>query len=216
VVVKVVVTMTPPQHKAGHRKHGRSAAQREWTACVAAASRAWEYLTDKQRLPWNERGKSRRTSGQRDFVKINAPRFRDGQPMLTELPSSEAPPPRGVLKRLLITNRRRRVRLWLEVSPPPNARFTVWGSRPCNQGISAYHKCPRLGPLPETVNGWSEITGLYFKKHGGYIETQLGQIVGKRIVIRLRQELEAGPTGYEEVRAVVPPPEDRARRPKRG
>jgi hypothetical protein len=208
--------MTPPPHKARRRKQGRSAAQREWTAAVASASRAWEHLTEEQRLSWNLDAETRRSSGQRYFVKINAPRLRDGREMLTTSPSSELVGPRGVLKQLVITNRRSRITLKLEVSLPPNARFTVWGSRPCNLGISAYYKCPRLGPLPVAVNGWCEITELYFQKHGDYIKANSVQVVGKRIVIRLRQELDAGPTIYEEVRAVVPPPEGRSGRPKRG
>ena len=85
-----------------------------------------------------------------------------------------------------------------------------------NQYIPACHKCPRLGPLPAPENGWSNISGLYFQKHGAYIRAKTVQTVGKRIVMRLRQELDSGPAVYEEVRAVVPAPEGRARRAKRG
>ena len=41
------------------------------------------------------------------------------------------------------------------------------------------------------------------------------QMVGKRIFIRIRQEVDGGGANlYEEVNAVVPEPEDRARRQK--
>jgi hypothetical protein len=103
-----------------------------------------------------------------------------------------------------------------QVSLPPNARFTVWSLRPCHLGISACHKCPRLGPLPSPENVWSNISGLCFQKHGDYNKAQSVQIVGKRIVIRLRQELDTGAAVCEEARAVVPPPQRRARRPKGG
>jgi hypothetical protein len=208
--------MKPQQPKPRPRKPGRSGAQREWTAAVACASGAWELLTDAQRLEWNVAAETRRTSGHRYFVSVNARRFRDGQEMLTTPPKPEPPRTRRVLKQLVITNQRGRLTLKLEGSLPPNARFTVWGSRPCNQGISAYHKCPRLGPLPDPENGWSNISELYFQKHGAYIKANSVQTVGKRIVIRLRQEFDTGPAVYEEVRAVVPPPEGRARRAKRG
>ncbi len=215
-MVRALATMKPQKPKARRRKPGRSAAQREWTAAVACASRAWEHLTEEQRLAWNLEGEIRRTSGQRCFVGVNARCFRDGQEMLTTPPRAQPPSPRRVLKQLVITNPRGRITLMLEVSLPPNGRFTVWGSRPCNLGISAYHKCPRLGPLPAPENGWSNITELYFQKHGPYIKAKSVQMVGKRIVIRLRQELGNGSTVYEEARAVVPAPESRARRAKGG
>jgi hypothetical protein len=57
-----------------------------------------------------------------------------------------------------------------------------------------------------------EITALYFKKHGGYIQQQGMELVGKRIFIRTRQEMDDGANLFEEVQAVIPPPESPRRR----
>ena len=60
-----------------------------------------------------------------------------------------------------------------------------------NLHISADHKRPRPGPLPPPENGWSNVSELYFRKHGAYIEAKFVQTVGKRIIIHLRQELDS-------------------------
>jgi len=200
--------MTRKHGKPARRKHGRSPAQREWTAALGRASIAWEYLDDKHRLLWNVDAETRRMSGQRYFVKINAPRLRDGLELLTKPPRSARYDPKCVLKQLVITQRRGRVVLKVEVDLLPGARYTVWGSRPCNLGVSRYVHCPRLGLLSPPVNGWCDITALYFRKHGDYIIEHELPLVGKRIYIRIRLERDEGPSLYEEVRAVVPASED--------
>ena len=90
----------------------------------------------------------------------------------------------------------------------------VWGSCPCNLGISASYKRPRLGPLLPLENDLSNISALYFQKHGAYTEIKSVQVVGKRMVIRIPQKLDIGSRVEEEGRAVLPAPEGRARRPK--
>ena len=135
-----------------HGRKGRSDAQREWNVAVGLASMAWEGLTDEQRLAWNAEGKHRRSTGQRYFTGINARRFRDGQEPLTELPARPVHSGKLILKRLVIRNRAGRITLKLAVSLAPGVRVTVWGSRPCNRGVSRSPKCPRLGELPkETI-----------------------------------------------------------------
>jgi len=192
----------------GRRRRRRSVDQRAWNAAVGRASIAWEYLSDEQRRSWNLGGKAWRMSGQRYFVQINARRIFEGLAVLTEPPGQGPYSAKRVLKRLLITNRRGRFRLKVQVSPAPGARYSVWGSRPCNLGISRCFHCPRLGPLPAPSGGWSEITALYFGKHGDYILDHELQMVGKRIYIRVRQERDEGPALHEEVRAVLPGPEE--------
>ena len=206
-VVKAAATMTRNHDKAVRRKKSRSADQREWNVAMGRTSSAWEYLTDEQRLLWNVAAKTWRMSGQRYFVKINARRLRDGLELLIEPPKPVRYDSKRVLKRLVITNRRGRIVLKLEVSPMPGARYTVWGSRPCNQGVSWCPNCPRLGPLPAPAGRWSDITALYFRKHDDYIMAHELPVVGKRVYIRVRQERDEGPTLYEEIRAVVPAPE---------
>jgi hypothetical protein len=123
------------------------------------------------------------------------------------------PPPfkpydgRPILKGLSIRNRDGRITLELELRRVPDAPQTVWASLPCNLGQKKPSSCPRLGWLPAPQGRWSEITKLYFKKHGEYIKEHGLQLVGKRIFIRLRAETDDGPNLYEQVRAVVPKPE---------
>ncbi len=188
-------------------RKGRSAAQREWNVAVGLASMAWERLTDEQRLAWNAEGKRRRSTGQRCFTGLNARRFRDGQEPLAEIP----PPPvysgKRILKGLSIHNRGGRITLNLEVSLAPGLRVTVWGSRPCNRGVSRTPKCPRLGELPAPKSGWCDITALYFRKHAEYMRAHGVQLVGKQIFIRTRVELDGGADLFEQASAVVPEPE---------
>lgn len=206
-VVKAATTMTRKQDRAVHRKKGRSADQRQWTAAVARASRAWEDLTDEQRLVWNTEAKTRRTSGQRLFTGITARRFRDGRELQTGLPRPASYGPTRILKQLVITNRRGRITLKLELFSVPTARFTVWASRPCHRGLPVCDKCPRLGPLPPPHDGCSDITALYFQKHGAYIDKCGVQLAGKRIFVRIREEMDDGARLYEPAWAVVPAPE---------
>jgi hypothetical protein len=207
--------MRPKRGYGGRPEKRRSAAQQEWNAAVGFASQAWEHLTDEQRLIWSVAGSTKRMTGQRYFVQINAPRIRDGEPLLMTPPAPEPYTPRLVLKELIITNRHDRISLKLRLSGVPAGRYTVWGARPCNRGLSGAPKCPRLGPLPPPVNQLSEITSLYFLKHGPYIDEHRLPLPGKRIYIRLRQEFDAGPGIYQEVRAIVPAADDRGARGKK-
>jgi hypothetical protein len=200
--------MTRKHGETPRRKHGRTPAQRQWTSALGRASIAWEYLSEEQRLLWKVDAEVRRTSGQRYFVKVNAPRLRGGLELLTEPPKLERYNSKRALHGLAITHRRGRIVLKLAVSPMPGARYTVWGSRPCKLGVSAYIKCPLLGLLPPPVDGRSDITALYFRKHGDYIMQHELPLVRRRICIRIRQERDQGPALYEEVRAIVPDPED--------
>ena len=194
----------PPQES--RRRSKRSADQRKWNLCVALASRAWDALTDEQRLAWNTAAERRRISGHSYFTGVNAPRIRDGLPVLTEVPAPVAGSGKAILKRVLISNWRGQITLKVEVSLPRGVRVTVWASRPCNQGVSFNAKCPRLGELPEPVGGMSDITAPYFEKHGEYIEARGMELVGKRIFVRVREESGSGPAHFEEKNAVVPPP----------
>ena len=197
------------------RRKARSADQREWNRCVALASGAWEALTDEQRLAWNTAAKDRRISGHSYFTGINAPRIRDGLPVLTEVPTPVASGGKAILKGFVIKNWHGQVTLNLAVSPRPGVRVTVWASRPCNQGVSFNAKSPRLCELPQPAGGMSEITAPYFAKHGEYIERHGIDLVGKRIFVRTREELGAGRAQFEGRNAVVPPPGVHTKAPKK-
>lgn len=204
----------PSKPRKPGRKPARSAAQRAWNGAVALASRAWEWLNDEQRITWNTQAGTHRTSGQRLFVKISARRLYDGKKLLTEYPAPTSFGPGPHLKALVIINHRRRLTLKLRASPAPGGQFTVWGSRPLNQGISVCPWCPLLGPLPPAVGEWIDISDLYRRKHGRYLKANTLQLTGKRIIIRLREELDDGSKTVQEVRALIPPPAPRTHSPK--
>ena len=206
--------MARKPRKEGRRRTVRSADQREWNVAVGLASKAWQDLTDEQYRTWNVAAKSRHTSGQRYFVGINAPRFRDKQEPLKVPPAPATYSGKRILKRFTISNRGGRITLVVVVSRVPGVRITVWGSRPCNRGISRSPDCPRLEELPAPTGGVSDITWIYFRKHWEYIEKNGVELVGKRIFIRLRVELEGWGYLSEAASAVVPPPEGRGGRAK--
>ena len=207
--------MARKPRKEGRRRAVRSADQREWNVAVGLASRAWLDLTDEQYRTWNVAAKSRRTSGQRYFTGVNAPRIRDRQEPLKVPPAPATYSGKRILKRFIISNRGDRITLVLVVFPVPGVRITVWGSRPCNRGISVGIRCPRLGELPAPQGGVSDFTWHYFRKHWEYIEKNGVELVGKRIFIQLRVELEGWGKLCERASAVVPPPEVRGGRAKR-
>ena len=194
----------------------RSADQREWNVALGMASKLWNILSEPQRLAWNARAKTRRSTGQKYCIPVNAPRFRDRLEPLREPPAPPTYSGKKILKRFVIRNEGGQIALELELSHIPNVRVTVWGSRPCNPGISSGAKCPRLGELPSPEGGVSDITGLYVRKHWEYIQKHGVGFVGKRIFIQLRVELEGWGGLYESASAVVPPAEGRAGAAKKG
>jgi len=189
------------------RRTGRSAEQRQGSAVFTQVVKAWEELSDEERLTWNVQGTTRRSHGVNYFKAVNLRRARRGEEV-TRSPSQSKPyDAKPVLKLLDIRNRGGRITLKLELRRVPTAPTTVWGSRPCNRGAARPDKCPRLGWLMVSPDGVCEITELYFMKHGGYIKQHGVELVGKRIFIRTRQELDDTANLFEEVQAVIPPPE---------
>lgn len=205
MLYKVVPTMPRKQRKKAGRKKVRSPDQQAWAAAVGHASQTWEQLTDEQRLELRVQAGNRRMTGQRWFVKLNARRFYNGQPLLLGLPGP-APVNLPLRFRFFITNLGGRVAFKLEFLKAPIGHFTVWASRPRNRGTSREKDCPRLGSLPELEDGVSDFTELYFRKHGAFIRKHRLRLVGKRIFIRLRQELDEGPGELQGADAVVPTP----------
>ena len=165
---------------------------------------AWEDLSDEERLTWRVQGKYLRTTGINYFKKINLRRARRGEE-LARVPPPFKPYDGGrILKGLTIRNRGDWFTLHLELRRTPTVPMTVWGARPCNRGVERPAKCPRLGWLPAPQGGIIEITELYFRKHGKYVMQRWAEMVGKRIFIRVRQEVDGGVDLYEEVCALVP------------
>ena len=207
--------MSGKQPRKARRGQNRSPAQDLWNAAVGLAASFWESLTDEERLAWDVGGGDDRISGYNYQVRINAPRIRDGNQPL-RLPPPPAPYAENPVRKLLIANTPGGVRLWLEVLQAPKAPISVWASRPCKLGIRNCHKCPRLGLLSPSNRGFCEITQLYFAKHGEYIAAHRVQLVGKRIFVRTRPELDGAPRLLMPVYAIVPPPGERSWQARKG
>ena len=169
----------------------------------------WEELTEQEYLTWRVAATSRRMHAVNYFKHVNLRRARRGDPVLRLPPQARTFDPRPVLKRLLIGYQHRRITLKLELHRPPTDRTTVWASLPCNRGRAKPFKCPRLGWLPALRGKVSDITRLYLDKHGEYMREHRVPLVGKRIFVRVRRELDEGAPFYEQVNAVVPPPPGR-------
>jgi hypothetical protein len=199
--------MSNRQGMEGRGEKGRSAAQRQGNATMTRVMKAWEELSDKERLTWEVAGTSRRTNGIKRFKQVNLRRLGLGEELARVPPRSKPYDGEPLLKRLNIHNRDGRITLELELWRAPAAPWTVWGSPPSNLGVKRPRQCPRLGWLPALQGGRSVISGLYFKRYSEYIKEHGLQLVGKRIFIRLRQEVDVGMCLYEEVKAVVPKPE---------
>lgn len=174
---------------------------------MAEVMMAWEDLTDEDRLAWRTAATNRRMEGVIYFKQVNLRRLRRGEALLRLPPVFKPYDGRPILKRLLILNRGGRLYLELELFRTPAMPTSVWGALPCNRGKAKPNKCPRLGWLPAAEDGVCHITGLYFQKHGEYLRAHGVYLVGKRIFIRTRLELDDGVALYEEVQAVVPPPQ---------
>src|ERR1035438_8285452 len=188
-------------------RKSRNDDQRQESAAMTEVMKAWEALSDEERLTWDIAGKPQRMKGIHYFKQVNLRRLRRGDE-LARLPVRSKPHDgRPLLKRLDIGNRSGRITLEVELRGAMDAPRTIWASLPCNLGQKKPSSCPRLGWLPAPQGRWSEITELYFAKHGEYIKEHGLQLAGKRIFIRLRPETDDGPNLYEQVRAVVPQPE---------
>ena len=185
-------------------RKSRSDAQRQGSGAMNQVMKAWEALRDEERLAWEVQGSLRRMKGVNYFKQVNLRRLRRGDDLVRVPPQPKPLDAKPILKKLHLSNRDGEITLELEFSRVPKARRTVWGSLPCNLGLKKPRECPRLGWLPLLQSRWNEITGLYFAKHGESIRRHGLPLEGKRIFIRVRQEVDDGVQLYEQVKAVVP------------
>ncbi len=65
--------------KRTRRPAGRSLAQQQGSAAVMKVMRAWENLTDMERLAWRTYGKTQRRRGINCFKSVNLLRLRRGE-----------------------------------------------------------------------------------------------------------------------------------------
>jgi len=190
--------------RGGRGPKARSAEQRLGSAALTYVMKAWEALSDEEYRTWRVQGKYQRTNGINYFKKINLRRARRGEELARVPPPFKPYDGRPILKRLDIRNRGGWITLSLELCRQPTTPMTVWSARPCNRGVERPAKFPRLGWLPEPEDGASEITELFFQKHGEYIKKHQVRLAGKRIFVRIRREVDGGADLYEEVKALVP------------
>jgi hypothetical protein len=206
--------MRGERRKGGRRPKGRSAEQRQGSAALTEVMRAWEDLTDMERLAWRTYGQTQRRRGIDCFKSVNLLRLRRGEE-LARIPTPPKPyDANNVLKELEIHNYAGQLTLKLHLHRLPATPRTVWGAFPCNRGLAKPDKCPRLGWLSAPKNLVCEITELYYQKYAKRIWNSKVPLAGKRIFIRLRQETDDQTKLYEEIAAVVPEPEPPAKRRK--
>ena len=160
----------------------------------------WRTLSDQQFAAWAAAAKKEGMLPYRFFCQINGTLAAYGQPRLLDPPKRERLRPNPV-EALEIRNQRGVITLRLRVPEAP-AQFTfVFGVRWCSRGISV----PRrngvlLGPLPQAVQGWSDITDLYVNKFGQ-------PPPGSRVFIWTRQVINGRKDALKRTCADVPPPE---------
>ena len=183
------------------RRSPRATPGRERARCnLAGVASLWRTLSNEQFAAWAAAAKKEGMLPYRYFCQINATLAAYGQPRLLDPPKREKLRPNPV-EALEIRNRRGETTLRLRVPAAP-AQFTfVFGVRWCSRGMSV----PRrngvlLGPLPQAVQGWCDITDLYVKKFGK-------PPPGSRIFIWTRQLVNGRKDALKRTFADVPPPE---------
>ena len=126
----------------------------------------WRTLSNAQFAAWTAAAKKEGMLPYRFFCQINGTLAAYGQPRLLDPPRRERLRPNPV-EALEIRNQRGEITLRLRVPKAPAAFTFVFGVRWCSRGMSV----PRsngvlLGPLPQAMRGWREITDLYVNKFG--------------------------------------------------
>jgi len=200
--------MKSPEHPKGGKRGKRkrpTAAQLRARSALTSASHGWDDLTDAERLAWHTAGKQERTTsqgrtrrltGQKYYVKINASRSFLGLAPLTSppKPSKLRPNPVGALS---IIDVRGKIVLQLSVPSAPAAHILVLGAPPQNAGRRFWRDFYYLGLLPAPKGGVSDITELYVKKFGN-------PPPGSRVFIQTRQQVDGQQDLPVQTDALVP------------
>jgi hypothetical protein len=194
---------------------GTAAQTHAWTS-LGYASNLWGNLSEDQYQAWDEAAKKenrrrhlrkgRRLNGHNLFTEINShQRFLGLPPYLypTERPAFEM----GVLGPLMTGDGRDGVTLLLGVPKVPAGHVLVFGARPCSPGRRYCDKLRYLGPLPAPKGGMSEITALYYEKHGV-------PPPGSRVIIALQQQVDGWRGIPRRLDVVIPSRQGPAPKPK--
>jgi hypothetical protein len=187
-------------------KDPKTPVQLRMRALLARIAARWRTLTDEQRALWiaiarevlsrSRTGQSGALTGCQLFTKINFNLAIVGEEQVTE------PPPRPRFRKnpvgaLTITNTRAKIALKLKVSGTPAQPIIVLGYPPVSGGVSFARDFTILGLLPVPVGGVSDITELYVARYGV-------PPVGKRLLIRTRQQIDGWEDLPEQTTAIVP------------
>ena len=184
----------------------RTPIQLERRALLARIAARWRTLTDEQRALWiaiarevlsrSRTGQSGALTGCQLFTKINFNLAIVREEQVTE------PPARPRFRKnpvgaLMITNTRGKIALKLKVSGTPAQTIIVLGYPPVSAGVSFARDFTILGLLPVPVGGVSDITELYVARYGV-------PLVGKRLLIRTRQQIDGWEDLPVQTTAIVP------------
>jgi hypothetical protein len=194
----------PKGGKRGKKKRP-SAAQLHSQSTFGNASYGWEDRTEEERIAWRtagtqertrSKGRTRRLSGQKYYVKINGTRAFIGLPPLPLPPKRSKPRPNPV-GRLSIIKVGGRIALQLSVPSAPAEYTKVLGSPPQNAGRRFCADFRYLGLLPAPKGGVSDITEQYVKKFGN-------PPPGSRVFIQTRQQVDGQQDLPVQTDALVP------------
>ena len=197
-------------------KLGTAAQSHAWTS-FGGASGMWGTLTDEQYEGWEEAAKKekrrrrwpagRRLTGQNLFTEINSHQAFLGLPPFLYPPER----PAFTLARLgplLTGDGRCGATLKLGVPQAPEGHVLVFGARPCSPGRRYCDKFSYLGLLPSQKGGVSEISTLYYERHGV-------PPPGSRVIILMQQQLNGWRDIPRRLDVVVPLRQGPAAQPKR-
>ena len=193
--------------QAGRPKKRPTAARLKADEAMRIISDAWNDLAEEQRQRWHVAGpnvpsrkvlgKAGHLDGRGFFSKVNLPRARLGQKLLTE-PPAEGDFGESPFVAFEVTNDSEGMALVLTLARDLAGEIFVRASPPCNAGKSRNWDYRVLGLLKAPVKGPNNITRLYVEKYDV-------PPVGKRIFIEARQQMNGWRGKPWKADAVVPP-----------
>ena len=186
--------MKSPEHPKGGKRGKRkrpSAAQLHSQSTFGNTSYGWDDRTEEERRAWDvaakeertsSKGRTRRLSGKRYYMKINGTRAFIGLPPLP-LPTKHSRPKPNPVGPLRIIKVPSGIALLLSVPSAPAEHTKVLGSPPQNPGRRFCADFRYLGLLPARKGNEVNITEQYVKKFGN-------PPPGSRVFIRTQQQVD--------------------------
>ena len=195
--------------KKGHPKKRLTEARLQSDTAMRIMAKAWNNLPEEQGDRWyvagphvpsrKVLGKAGRLDGRGFFSKVNLPRARLGQELLLE-PPAQAGFGQNPAVAFTIINDKWDFAMELTLARAPTEEIMLWASPPCNAGKRRNWDYRVLGLLQTPVEGANNFRKLYVKRLGV-------PPVGKRVFIRVRQQMNGWRGESWEGSMVVPPRE---------